>query len=65
MSKAKIFATEIAGTTNVIKAYTKKNAVIRFMMLDKSIRAKDVYELKNTVNSHQATIEDEYPEICE
>lgn len=64
MSKAKIFATEISGTTNVVKAYKKVNAVKRFQMIDKSIRAKDVYQLENAVNSQQATVEDEFPEIC-
>ena len=64
MKKPKIFATTVNGTTTQVKAYKKENALRRLQMLDKSLTSKDVYQLKNAVNSHQAIVEEEYPEIC-
>ena len=52
------------GTFTQIKAYRKVNAVARFQQLDATIKASHVYVLLNAQNSHQACVEDLYPEIC-
>ena len=63
MAKAKVFQAEVNGTSTQIKAYKKANAVARFQQLDATIKASDV-KMINAQNSHQAPVEDLYPEIC-
>lgn len=62
--KSKIFSAEVKGTFAQIKAFKKVNAVARFQQLDETVKSNDVRILKNAQNSHQATVEDLYPEIC-
>ena len=62
MKKAKVFSAEVNGTFTQIKAYKKANAVKRFQQLDSNVKAKNV-KLINAHNSHQACVEDLYPEI--
>ena len=64
------YARELFGITEIppdwleqIKAYKKVNAVARFQQLDATIKASDV-KMINAQNSHQACVEDLYPEIC-
>lgn len=61
--KAKVFSATVKGTTTQIKAFKKINAVDRFQQLDSAIKASNVY-LSTSVNSHQAPVEELYPEIC-
>lgn len=63
MKKAKVFSAEVNGTFTQIKAYKKINAVARFQQLDSRIKSSDV-KMINAQNSHQACVEDLYPEIC-
>jgi hypothetical protein len=63
MKKAKVFTANVNGTFTQIKAFKKVNAVARFQQLDATIRASNV-KMFNVQNSHQACVEDLYPEIC-
>lgn len=63
MKKAKVFSANVNGTFTQIKAYKKENAVARFQQLDASIKKSDV-RVTNAQNSHQACVENVYPEIC-
>lgn len=63
MKKAKVFSSEVNGTFTQIKAYKKANAVLRFQQFDSNVKATDV-KMINAQNSHQAPVEDLYPEIC-
>ena len=63
MKKAKIYSANVNGTFTQVKAYKKVNAVIRFQQLDSNVKASNV-KMLNVQNSHQATVEDLYPEIC-
>ena len=63
MKKAKVFSAEVNETFTQIKAYKKINAVARFQQLDSRIKSSDV-RMINAQNSHQACVEDLYPEIC-
>lgn len=63
MKKAKVFSAEVKGIFTQIKAYKKVNAVARFKKLDATIKTSDVRVI-NAQNSHQACVEDLYPEIC-
>lgn len=64
MKKSKVFSALVNGTFTQVKAYKKVNAISRFKQLDSSIKANDV-KMIQAQNSHQATVEDLYPEICE
>ncbi len=63
MKNSKVFTAEVNGTFTQIKAYKKVNAVTRFQQLDATIKPSDVKMIK-VQNSHQAPIEELYPEIC-
>ena len=63
MKKAKVFSAEVNSTFTQVKAYKKANAVARFQQLDATIKASDV-KMINAHNSHQAPVEEIYPEIC-
>jgi hypothetical protein len=63
MKNSKVFSANVNGTFTQIKAYKKVNAVARFQQLDATIKASDVNVI-NAQNSHQACVEDLYPEIC-
>lgn len=63
MKNSKVFSATVKGTTTQVKAYKKVNAVARFQQLDATIKASDVKKI-NAQNSHQACVEDLYPEIC-
>lgn len=63
MKKAKVFSAQVNGTFTQVKAYKKANAVARLQQLDATIKASDV-KMINTQNSHQACVEELYPEIC-
>lgn len=63
MKKAKVFSAEVNGTFTQVKAYKKANAVARFQQLDSNVKASSV-KMLNVQNSHQAPVEELYPEIC-
>ncbi|NLA23929.1 MAG: hypothetical protein GX879_03080 [Bacteroidales bacterium] len=63
MKNSKVFSAEVNGTFTQIKAYKKVNAVARFQQLDATIKSGDV-KMINVQNSHQAPVEELYPEIC-
>ena len=63
MKNSKVFSSNVNGTFTQIKAYKKVNAVARFQHLDATFKASDV-KMINAQNSHQACVEDLYPEIC-
>ncbi len=63
MKNSKVFTAEVNGTFTQIKAYKKVNAVARFQQLDATIKSSDV-KMINVQNSHQAPVEELYPEIC-
>jgi hypothetical protein len=63
MKNLKVFSASVNGIFTQVKAYKKANAVARFQQLDTTVKASDV-KMINAQNSHQACIEDIYPEIC-
>ena len=63
MKNSKVFSACVNGTFTHIKAYKKINAVARFKQLDETLKASDVKKI-NVQNSHQAPVEELYPEIC-
>ena len=63
MKNSKVFSASVNGVFTQIKAYKKINAVARFKQLDPTIKTSDV-KIINAQNSHQACVEDSYPEIC-
>ena len=62
MKKAKVFGTEANGTWTEVKAYKKENAVKRLQQIDASVKSKNVVRT-NSINSHQAPVEDIYDEF--
>ena len=64
MKKSKVFSANVNGDTTQIKAFKKVNAVARFQQLDSTITSSDVNVESNVQNSHQACVEDLYPDIC-
>jgi hypothetical protein len=62
MKKASVYSAEVKGTFTQIKAYKKENAVKRFQQLDENIRMENVKKI-NAYNSHQAPVEELYPEL--
>jgi len=59
----KVFSANVNGYTTQIKAFKKVNAVARFKQLDETVTSSDVIVI-NVQNSHQACVEDLYPDIC-
>lgn len=64
MKKAKVYAAFANGTWTEIKAYKKENAIRRFQQLDPKVSVRGVTVTTST-NSHQAPVEELYPEICQ
>ena len=61
--KARIYSANANGTPTQVKAYKKRNAIARLKQLDENIKSSDVKSII-AFNSHQAPVEELYPEIC-
>jgi hypothetical protein len=63
MKNSKVYAATVLGTTTLVKAHYKVNAIARFQQQDNTVRAKDV-RVFNVINSQQACVEESHPEVC-
>jgi hypothetical protein len=61
--QTKQYSATINGTTTIIKAFYKENAVRYFQSLDENISYADVKSSKS-FQSHQSPVEYEHTKIC-
>lgn len=59
---AKVFAAWVNGTWTEVKAFSKANAYTRLNQLDSNVKMSDVKKT-DSKNSHQAPVEELYPEL--
>lgn len=60
----KIFAATTNEKNLIIKAKNKKNALKYFNKIaNLNVKTKDISVYSNTTNSHQANVEETYPEL--